>query len=254
MSVSKKSTRQSRIMEIIRSLGYDTIENLAHNLSVSEQTIRRDIVELDQNNLLRRTHGGAAYSGELEATDLVRRRSVATNVKLRIARKVAELVRDGDSVFLDAGTTIEAVATALLERKDLKVVTYSVGVAYLLKDRTDFTVAIPGGFLRHIDGSVMGEPSSEFIKKFRFDVSVISASAIDSNGEMGDDDPWEVSNVRTAMERSTTTIMAVHSSKFFRTGLVTLGSVSDVDSIVTDQLPEGPLGDLMRQAAKTYVV
>jgi DeoR family transcriptional regulator, glycerol-3-phosphate regulon repressor len=254
MSVSKKSTRQSRILGIIRALGYETIENLAQSLSVSEQTIRRDITEMYQSDLLRRTHGGAAYSGELEATDLARRRTVATDIKQRIATKVAALVRDGDSVFLDAGTTIEAVATELLARKELKIVTYSVGVAYLLKDRTDFTIAIPGGFLRHIDGSVMGDPSSEFIKKFRFDVSVISVSAIDVSGEMGDDDPWEVSNVQAAMQRSRTTIMAVDSSKFFRTGLVTLGTVADVDSIVTDQLPEGTLGEMMSQTAKTYVV
>ncbi|WP_428651345.1 DeoR/GlpR family DNA-binding transcription regulator [Roseibium sp.] len=245
MAVTRKQRRQARILELLKSSGYERIEDLSQKLSVSEQTIRRDINLLDSEGRLRRTHGGAAYAGPLNSQDYLMRRHESADVKQRIAFKVASLVEDGSSVFIDAGTTCEAVAGALNQRRDLKIVTYSLAAAMLLKDRRDFTVAIPGGFVRQVDGSVIGEPPTSFISRFRFDISIFSVSSIEPDGEMSDDDHWEVSNVECAMKRSRKTLLAVDSSKYKKGGLVSLGNITSMDIMVSDSLPEDPLRQLI---------
>ena len=245
MAASGKQQRQDRLLEILKSSGYERIEDLSQKLSVSEQTIRRDINLLDVEGRLRRTHGGAAYVGAVNSEAYLQRRQESTDVKQRIGYRVASLVEDGASVFIDAGTTCEAVAGALNQRRDLKIVTYSLAAAMLLKDRRDFTVAIPGGFVRHVDGSVYGEPTSDFISRFRFDISIFSVSGIEPSGEMSDDDHWEVSNVECAMNRSRKTLLAVDSSKYEKGGLVTLGNITSMDVLVSDALPEDPLRQII---------
>lgn len=253
MSVGKKGVRQSKLLSYLKESGYESLEQLATKLSVSEQTIRRDITELDQKKLARRTHGGVAFFGGLDSQDYLRRRFESKNTKQRIAQRVAEMVSDGDSIFLDAGTTCVAVAEALNVRENLKIVTYNLGAVIALKDRTDFTMAIPGGFIRHIDGSVIGDFSTDFIRRFHFDVAVISASGIDTDGTMGDDNHWEVANVRTVMELSARTVLALDSTKFYRAGLVPLGPISDVDALVTDTLPDGKLREILLQGTDTKI-
>ncbi|WP_166416691.1 DeoR/GlpR family DNA-binding transcription regulator [Cochlodiniinecator piscidefendens] len=250
----KKIDRQSRLLEIIANTGYGRIEDLAGSLYVSEQTIRRDIFELDQAKKLRRTHGGAVFLGGVESQDYIQRRFSATDVKHRIAEKVVSLISDGDSIFLDAGTTCEVIAKALHARRDLKIVTYSLAAAMHLKDRNDFTIALPGGFLRHIDGSLFGGPVEGFMEKFRFDCSIISVSGISPSGELADDDHWEVANVKLAIQRSQNVILASDSSKFAKPGHVALCTFDDVSMFVTDGLPQTSLGAQIQDQVDVHLV
>ncbi|WP_343564082.1 DeoR/GlpR family DNA-binding transcription regulator [Kiloniella sp. b19] len=253
MSQSKKQIRQEQLLNILKASGYEKIEDMARELSVSEQTIRRDIHELDQDNRLRKTHGGAAFVNGLDKEQYLLRRFQSQDNKQRIAIKVASLIPDGASLFLDAGTTCEAIAAALQVRKDLKIVTYSLGAAMQLKDRTDFTVAISGGFLRHSDGSVMGSATADFIRRFRFDYCILSVTGVEENGDMCDDDHWEVSNALVAMEQAKETILAFDSSKFYKSGLVSLGTIATMDHLVTDNLPEGDLKQIVARVPNIHL-
>lgn len=220
-------------MEVLKDSGYESIISLAERLEVSEQTIRRDIADLDAKNLARRTHGGVAFASDLEGGDYLRRRFEGNEAKMRIADKVARLVKNGDSVFIDAGTTCAHVARALRQHKRLNVVTYNLNAAHALKDCEDFAIAIPGGYLRHIDGSIMGDFSKDFIPGFTFDVSILSCSGLDANGIIWDDNQWEVLNATAAIERSAKVILALDPSKFNKGGLDELGPISMVDCLVT---------------------
>lgn len=252
MALGKKAKRQAKILEVVQARGFETIETLSSTLEVSDQTIRRDIAELDKSNQARRTHGGVAILNSLSSLEYLGRRSTANPVKERIAETTATLVQDGDCVFLDAGTTCEHVAMALREHQGLRIVTYNLNAAHILKDCEDFLVAVPGGFVRHIDGSIMGDFSDDFIERFNFDTAILSVSGIDENGVTGDDNHWEVANAKAVMQRSATTILAVDSGKFLQTGLVELCHISEIDHLVTDQLPNPQLEKLAR--ASTQVV
>lgn len=229
----KKTKRQGAILEILKASGYESIYALAERLDVSEQTIRRDIADLDTKNLARRTHGGVAFGNDLQGGDYLRRRFEGNEAKMQIAEKVAGLVKNGDSVFIDAGTTCAHVASALKQHKRLNIVTYNLNAAHALKDCEDFAIAIPGGYLRHIDGSIMGDFSQDFIPRFNFDISILSCSGIDANGILWDDNQWEVVNATAARERSSKVILAVDPSKFGKGGMDELGPISMVDCIVT---------------------
>ena len=112
--------------------------------------------------------------------------------KERIAREVAANIPDGSSLFIDIGTTTEAIARALLDHRELRVVTNNLNVASILTAKDDFTVIIAGGEIRNRDGGIVGEATRDFIGQFRMDYGVIGISGIDSDGSLLDFDYHEV--------------------------------------------------------------
>ncbi len=230
----KKSQRQRLLLKQLEAQRYISLDEVASRFAVTQQTARRDIMELEARGNLRRLHGGAMISNSVEPSELRSRRIRNAQAKERIGARVADLVKDGASLFLDTGTTCEAVARALVRRRNLRVVSYSLRIAAYLSEVTDFTVAVPGGFVRQVDGGIFQEQSQSFITDFKFDLAILSVSGIDHDGDLGDDDQAEVETVRSAMKRSQKVLLAVDSSKFGHRGLVNLGSLSDVDFLVSD--------------------
>ncbi len=248
MDTDRKGNRQQLLMEQLAAQRYISIEEIARRFSVTTQTARRDIMELERQGKVRRLHGGAMLANSVEPGELRRRRVTNSLAKDRIGARVADLVEDGASVFLDTGTTCEAVARALVSRENLRVVSYSLRIAAFLREVTDFTIAIPGGFVRQVDGGVFQEQARSFISGFKFDLAILSVSGIDDEGDLGDDDEAEVESVRTAMQHSSRVLLAVDGSKFGHRGLVRLGRISDVDMIVTDRPPPPGIAALVEQA------
>ena len=213
--------------------------------AVTPQTVRRDILDLHEQGKARRYHGGVALASPIDTSTYRQRRTDNIEIKRRIGGRVAELVPDGASIFLDAGSTCVAAAEALTARSGLKVVTYNLRAAMILMEQTDFTIAIPGGFVRNVDGSVVGEAVPDFVRRFRFDVAVIAVSGIEEDGSMGDDDQHEVAVVQAAIGRARSVLLATGSDKFYRTALVSLGSIRNVSDVVTDAAPNGSLGRII---------
>lgn len=243
---NRKASRQAQLLRYLEKNHYVSIEEITTLYNVTTQTARRDIMALEQGGKVRRLHGGATISDPV-APDVLRHRRVENALaKEKIGRLTADLIPDGAAVFIDTGTTCEAVARALINRRGLRVVTYSLRVATTLSESTDFPIAVPGGFVRQVDGGVFREETSEYIKRFKFDLAVISVSGVDHDGDIGDDDHAEVAAVSAAMGQAERTIMAVDSSKFGRRALVRLGSLCDIHTLVTDTLPEERLLQKLR--------
>lgn len=247
----KKARRRAFLVEFLEQNRHISIEEIASRFSVTTQTARRDIVALELEGKVRRLHGGAVASTPIDPTVYRQRRIANAQAKEAIGSAVARIVPDNASVFIDTGTTCEAVARALIDHKGLRVVTYSLRVATILSERTDFTVAVPGGFVRQVDGGVFSQNSAEFIQAFKFDFVVISVSGIDEDGDIGDDDYAEVAAVRAAMQQAGSVILAIDSSKFGRRGLVRLGSLRDVEILVTDTAPTGGLAAVTAKSGVT---
>jgi DeoR family glycerol-3-phosphate regulon repressor len=243
--LKKKALRQQALLRILEKTGYASVEELTTMFAVTPQTIRRDILELDAQGRARRYHGGVALASPIDTGTYRQRRTGNIDIKRRISRRVVELVPDGASVFLDAGSTCVAVAEALASRSGLKVVTYNLRAAMILMDQSDFTIAIPGGFVRNVDGSVIGDGLADFVRRFRFDTAIIAVSGIEADGSMGDDDQHEVAVVRAAIGQAQSVLLATGSDKFYRTALVSLGSIREVSDVVTDLAPNGSLGRII---------
>jgi DeoR family glycerol-3-phosphate regulon repressor len=245
IEIPKKQKRQQRLVERIEAQGYATLADLARELAVSEQTVRRDISELDAAGKVRRAHGGAAIQGNIDRSVYAQRRLQRAAEKQLIARQVASLVEDGSSVFLDTGTTCEAIASALTARRHLKVVTYSLRSALRFSERDDFVVAVPAGFVRHVDGAVVGGQDTGFLDQFLFDYAILSVSGMDAAGNICDDDQFEVRFASMAMQRARTILLALDSSKFGKGGLVRLCHVGAVDYVITDRAPDAAISKML---------
>lgn len=243
----KKTRRQTLLLGHLEKNHYISIDEITEMFGVTTQTARRDIMALEQDGRVRRLHGGATIATPVDPDTYRQRRVDNAGLKERIGQLTADLVADGAAVFIDTGTTCEAVARSLLKRRDLRVVTYSLRVATTLSESSSFAVAVPGGFVRQVDAGVFREETADYIRKFKFDVAIISVSGIDQDGDIGDDDHAEVAAVSAAMRQAERVILAVDSSKFGRRALVRLASLADIDALVTDQLPDEHIVALLRQ-------
>ncbi len=189
--------RQSAIVERARAEGFVAVEALTAAFDVTPQTIRRDIKLLCDLGILRRYYGGASLVTNTHNMEYETRRNLMAAEKAAIGRLVAEHIPDGASLFLNVGTTTEAVARALLGHRGLKVITNNINLAILLSQGQDFEVSIAGGRIRPDDLAVVGEATVDFINNFRVDFGIIGISGIDFDGTLLDFDFREVKVAQT---------------------------------------------------------
>jgi len=245
----KQTQRHDAIVELVKRQGYVSTEELVEFFSVTPQTIRRDLNDLAEQNLIQRHHGGAALPSSAENTDWNDRKMMHSNAKTRIAEKVAQQIPDGSTLFIDIGTTPEAVAHALMGHHNLQIVTNNLNVAQLMMAKTDFRVIIAGGTVRATDGGIIGEATMDFISQFRLDFGVIGISGIDEAGTMLEFDYHEVRTKRAIIENSRCVMLVTDGSKFGRKAMVSLGGMEMLDSLFTDKLPPEPILHLLSQYA-----
>lgn len=237
--------RQARIVEIVSQQGFATIETLARDFGVSTQSVRRDIIKLDADGVLQRFHGGVGVRETSVRMDYAQKRTVATDAKRRIADKTAALIHEGSVVFLDVGTTVEAVALALTKKRQLRIFTSSLPVATILAGNPGIEVFVLGGFMRAVDGSVVGESTLATLARFRFDFAVIGFSGVDRDGTPMDYDPEKVAIKQAAIDRSHRSLVVGDSSKFRKSAVVRMEMVSKSVTFVTDVRPPDSVAELL---------
>lgn len=229
--------RHNSILEIARQTGRVTVDDLARRFDVSPQTIRKDLNELCELKLLARTHGGALLSSGIENVGYEARRIISSKEKADIGRKTAEIVPNNTSLFINIGTTTEAVAQALLQHRGLMVITNNLNVATLMRGYSQIEVVVAGGVLRHVDGGIVGEAAADFMRQFKVDMAIIGVSGIDEDGSLLDYDYREVRVTQAIMKNARQTILVADSTKFERTAPVRVGHISEVSTFVTDKCP-----------------
>ncbi|WP_018151195.1 DeoR/GlpR family DNA-binding transcription regulator [Leeia oryzae] len=246
--------RQQALLDLVRKRGFVSVEELAQQFDVTMQTIRRDINQLAEDNLLRRYHGGAGLPSSVENIAYTQRKVLQISAKQRIAELVAEQIQDGQSLILNLGTTTEEVARALMGHRHLSVITNNLNVAAILADNPDHEVIVTGGVVRARDRGITGEATIDFIRQFRVDIGIIGVSSIDPDGTLRDFDYREVKVAQTIIEQSRQVWLVADHSKFSREALVRLAHVSQVDVLFTDQpLPDG-MAAVLRDAGTRVVV
>jgi DeoR family transcriptional regulator, glycerol-3-phosphate regulon repressor len=235
--VEQITPRQIEIMDLARLQGRVDVDGLADRFEVTPQTIRKDLNELCERQLLARVHGGAVFPRGIANFAYESRRVLAAEGKRLIGERAAALIPDNASIILNIGTTTEQVAMALRRHTGIMAVTNNINVANILRDVPSAEVVISGGVVRHADGGVVGEAAVDFMRQFRADYAVIGASAIDLDGTLLDYDFREVKVTQAIMASARETILVADGMKFTRTAPVRIGHLSDVDVFVTDTTP-----------------
>lgn len=240
------SSRHERILSLLESRGFVSIGSLAKSFAVSEQTVRRDLNDLDKRGLLTRYHGGAGLPPVNGDVDYDKRKRHQAKEKQRIAAMVASQIPEGATIFIDIGTTMEAVAEALLQHRRLTVVTNHLTVATILNRRRDFQVILAGGVLKHNDQATTGEATREFLEKFRVGYGIFGVGGISEDGDLMDFDFRDIGVSATAMKISRKRLVALDHSKFSSEAMVRVGQVRDIDMIFTDAPPPKHLARILR--------
>lgn len=226
--------RQKEILDLARKDGKVTVDGLANLYQVSVQTIRRDLSELAESGRLERVHGGAVLSSGVTNIGYNERRKLNKDGKKAIAVACAAAIPDSASIFMNIGTTTEAVAHELLDHDNLLVVTNNLNIANILAANHSSEIILTGGVLRRADGGLVGGMTAEMIKQFKFDFAVLGCSAIDEDGDILDFDGQEILVSKSAIQRSRSVVVVADHHKFQRKAPLTICSLRDVSALYID--------------------
>ncbi|AXT28508.1 DeoR/GlpR transcriptional regulator [Ruegeria sp. AD91A] len=248
------SFRQSDILEIASAEGRVTVDGLAERFGVTVQTIRRDLTELADAGKLDRVHGGAVLRSGVSNIGYEDRRALNADAKTRIAQACAAEIPDGASVFMNIGTSTEAVARQLLNHKNLMVVTNNMNVANILIENSDCEIVMAGGVLRRTDGGLIGTLTVSTIRHFKFDLAIIGCSALDTDGDLLDFDFQEVQVSQTIIDQARRTFLVADHSKFQRSAPARIASMAELDAVYTNAPLPGTLWQRCREWQTNVVI
>ncbi|MBL6457234.1 DeoR/GlpR transcriptional regulator [Belnapia sp. T6] len=249
-------SRHAGILDALRRRGgYAGIEELASGLSVTPQTIRRDLSELAEKGLLRRHHGGASLPSSIANTDYAVRHVENSAAKQRIARAAAALIPDGSSLFLTLGTTVEATAAALAAtHRDLLVVTNSSAAARILGAAPGMQVHLLGGVWQARNGGLTGATAAEMAGRWRCDALLTGGGAIGADGWLLDYHEDEVAVARAMLARAGRLVIVADSAKFHRAAPCRVAQPGRGGMLVTEAAAPAATGRALRAAGAEIVI
>ncbi|SFF86515.1 DeoR/GlpR family DNA-binding transcription regulator [Blastococcus tunisiensis] len=229
------ATRQTEILGRLRVDGHVDVAALATSLGTSEMTIRRDLDTLAESGALRRVRGGAiSLMTRGEELPFGLRAVEASATKGRMAAVVAGLLRDGEAVVVDSGTTGLAVARAVAGRR-LTVMPLSVHALPALSADPATTLLVPGGTARFGEGSLVGPMTEAALRGLRFDTVVLTCCGFSARDGVMAYDVQDAAVKRAAVESADRVVLVAEAAKFARSALVVVCPASSIDVLVTDE-------------------
>jgi len=227
--------RRRKILEILERDGRVLVRELAGRFRTSHVTIRNDLEVLHGRGQLHRTHGGALPldAGALIDPSLREKEKLHDEEKQRIGKAAAGLIKEGQSVVLDSGTTATAAARALREYRQLTVITNAVNIAAELAG-TSIEVILTGGILRAKSFSLVGPLAEDTLRRLSADILLLAVDGFDVHFGLTTPNLLEARVNRVMMEIARRTIVICDSSKFGRRSLSIVAPPSAVHQVITD--------------------
>lgn len=227
--------REAFILEVLKQNGVVTVEELAEKLNVTPMTIRRDLTRLEKNGIANRSHGGAVLNRSLEKEQAYEVKMLSHHEeKYRIAQAAAGFVKDGDTVLLDAGTTIYEVAALLKEKNDLTVVTTDLKIAMELH-QSDLRLFFAGGQIQRETGGAIGPFPEEMISRIHVDIAFIGISAISKDWHICTPTLEKATLKLKMLGAASSAVLLADRSKFGRDAFCKICSLAEFDRVVTDK-------------------
>lgn len=234
--------RRQAILQAVRANGAASVAELAARFDVTYQTIRRDLRALETQGLLQKGFGGAFASPGVAHHTHDERHASRLSVKRRLVHALEEFLLPGATVFVGLGTTFDALHEILVRHPGVLIATPNLEVAHSCALKTDATVYVYGGYVRNKDSSVL-TLAGESRQRFKFDIAVIGASAIDRDGTVQEFDPLEVELVHSVLPHSRQVILVAHDEKFERRAPHVVTQMRDVDVLITNGDPASRFED-----------
>ncbi|KZN97393.1 DeoR/GlpR family DNA-binding transcription regulator [Aeribacillus pallidus] len=245
MSILPEERKNAILQELDRT-GKVKVIDFAEQFQVSQETIRRDLMILEEKGLLKRVYGGAvkkSYQGT--EPPFVQRKIVNQEAKIKIGKAAAKLISDGDTIVIDVGTTALELARSIENKKEITILTNSLPVSSVLTDLLNqkmFSgeVLLLGGQLNPKQQSVGGRLTEKMLSQFHIDKAFISAGGVSIDGGVSDYDLTETSVSQEMIHVSKEIILLVDHSKIGVDAFCKICPLEKVDVIVCDQpIPKG---------------
>lgn len=247
--------RVEAILRILRERHIVRVDELSDVLRVSAATIRRDLLTLDQRGRLRRVHGGAvALEGSLEEPLFEDKARLAAREKDRIAAAALQFVKPTDSVFLDGGSTVLALAHRLTAMSQLTVVTNSLRVAAAFAAGGPRMI-VTGGEFRRLSQTLVGPLTRPLIDQLRVDTAFLGTIGLSLEDGLTTTDPREAQTKELVMARAGRVVLLADSSKIGKVSFVRFGALAKVDLVITDAKASArAVKDLKKAGVKVLTV
>lgn len=243
-----KHNRQDRLLRTLEVTQTSSISDLAHELGVSEETVRRDVRILESAGKVHKLHGAVRLPDNAFETPFDVRVSEEAAAKAAIAQAAAPLIPDQASLFIDSGSTSLYVARALRGHRQLSIVTNAMDVARELCSINNNRVFFAGGEIDHDYRASFGADAHDFLDRFAPDIAILSIGAIDRVHGLMDFHLGEAAVKRKAVQMSRKMFLVTDSSKFGRNGLVQTCSCAGVTTLVTDKPLTSEFASLFSEA------
>lgn len=233
-------SRRKKILELLDKNGSVRVTELSNIFSISEVTIRTDLADMENKGLLTRVHGGAVSSYKpYYNMSLNQRMSTNQEQKEIIAKKIAGMIDDNDTIMLNSGTTTLLVFRAIPRNLNLSIVTNSISIALEGTTNPNFNIILLGGLINSKYQFTFGDDAIRQLKSYHADKLILSVDGIDSEHGLSTYYDKEAEIDRIMLEQSNVNIVAADHSKFNRCAFTKISELSVADYIVTDSsVPE----------------
>lgn len=217
--------RQQRILEYLAERKNASVNELMDLLDVSDSTLRRDLLSLEKQGKCERVHGGVSAVAPVQAEDqsMNLRRTEFHLEKKEIGRRAVDQVEEGDLIYIDAGTTTEAMLLQL-DVPGTRIVTNSINHAALASNK-GYEVTLVGGQFKSITDAIVGEEALDFLDKYSFDAGFFGTNAISLQGDLLTPDLHEAAIKKKAMKQCQRVYVLADSSKLDKTSKIRFGNL-----------------------------
>ncbi|MGV2939623.1 DeoR/GlpR family DNA-binding transcription regulator [Mesobacillus sp. LC4] len=228
-------TRKSKIKELIIEKKSVTVSELTKMFKVTEETIRRDLKQLEDEGLLTRTYGGAYISeGVQNDVDVNLREFIHVEGKKKIAAKALSYIKSGDSIFLDASTTSLVIAGLISDQK-LTVVTNSIKVVTTLMGNPNIKLVVIGGTLAGSSLSNLGRNAETNMEHYFFDTAFISCRSVSKAHGITDSNEQQAVIRKIAADHANRVFLIADYTKFDKTSFTTICGFEDINTVIVDE-------------------
>ncbi|HEY4784983.1 MAG TPA: DeoR/GlpR family DNA-binding transcription regulator [Bacteroidales bacterium] len=247
--------RREKILEMIQEDGHVKVADLGRIFKVSEVTIRQDLERLDNEGIIIREHGGAylkSISSQVRSFTLQHRENM--DKKVLIGRKAAEMIQDGDTIILDSGTTITELAKNLTNRKNLTIITNALNIAMMLGGEPSINVIMTGGEFKAPTLSLTGEKAAAFFSNLHVDKLFLATAGISLKAGLTYPSISDLVVKKAMIDAADTVYLLADSTKIGKSSLASLGALSLVNYLITDNGLQDKHRQLFKEHDIEYII
>lgn len=227
--------RREKILELIREDGHAKVLDLSKIFKVTEVTIRHDLEKLEKSGFITREHGGAYLKNiDVNVRDFKLQHQENLNQKISIAKKAIDLIKDGETIIIDSGSTTTELAKLISGYQNLTVITNALNIALILGAQTGINLNVTGGEFKAPTLSLTGQKAADFFQNLNIDKLFLATAGISLKSGLTYPGISDICVKRAMIESANKVYLLADSSKLGKNAFASLGAISLIDYLITD--------------------